>query len=128
MSRERVGRLKKLVFTAFAALGLGLLYAFFVSVTGLGVPCLFRLATGLLCPGCGVSRMCMALLRLDFGAAFEANPAVFCLLPAGAAVAVKICINYVKTGSLDPGKFCNAVLTVMIVALIAFGIVRNLPI
>ena len=39
----------------------GLLYGIFVSYTGLAIPCLFRKVTGLLCPGCGVTGMCVAL-------------------------------------------------------------------
>lgn len=41
---------------------------------GIGIPCLFHRLTGLLCPGCGNSRAALALLRLDFAAAFGYNP------------------------------------------------------
>lgn len=41
---------------------------------GIGIPCLFRSVTGLLCPGCGNSRAALALLRLDIPAAMAYNP------------------------------------------------------
>ena len=105
---------------------LGLLYAAFVGATGFGIPCVFRLITGLQCPGCGVSRMCMALLRLDFRAAWRANPAVTALLPLGAAVAADMSVRYVRTGSSRPDKFCNAAMIFMLAVLLVFGVARNL--
>ena len=39
-----------------------------------GPPCLFHLATGYPCPGCGTTRALRALLRLDVGAAVLLNP------------------------------------------------------
>ena len=41
----------------------GLLYAVFVKWSGIAIPCLFHLVTGLKCPGCGVTQMCVALLH-----------------------------------------------------------------
>lgn len=105
---------------------LGLLYAAFVGATGLAVPCVFRLITGLQCPGCGVSRMCMALLRLDFRSAWGYNPAIMALLPLGAAVAADMSARYVREGSTKPDKFCNAAMIFMIAVLAVFGVARNI--
>ena len=58
----------------------GLLYGIFVSYTGLAIPCLFRKVTGLLCPGCGVTGMCVALLHLNWKGAFFCHPVLFVLL------------------------------------------------
>ncbi len=121
--RKRLRRLLLLL----AALGAGgLLYAAFVSATGLAVPCMFRLITGIECPGCGVSRMCLALLRLDFSAAWEANPAIMALLPLGAAVFADLSVRYVKDGSRRPDRFSNAAMAFMIAVLILFGVWRAL--
>ena len=59
-------RLKKLLMNIFLLGMAGLLYGIFVSYTGLAIPCLFRKVTGLLCPGCGVTGMCVALLQLNW--------------------------------------------------------------
>ena len=39
--------------------------------------CPIRFFTGICCPGCGMSRATMALLRFDFATAFEMHPLVF---------------------------------------------------
>ena len=43
-------------------------------LNGGGFPCVFERNFGILCPGCGASRAALALLRLDFYGAAEANP------------------------------------------------------
>ena len=53
-----------------AVLLCGLLYFAFTSITGLGLPCPFRMLTGWLCPGCGITTMFIELGRLNFEAAF----------------------------------------------------------
>jgi len=50
-----------------------------LDVTGVGCPILFF--TGIPCMGCGMTRACLALLRLDFSVAFSCHPLYF-LLPA----------------------------------------------
>jgi len=120
-------RLKKLLTICTACLGAGCAYAIFVSVTGLAIPCIFHLITGLQCAGCGVSRMCMCLLRLDFAGAWQFNPAVLCLLPLGAAVGFDWAVVYVKTGSRKQRPWAYAATIFMIVVLLLFGIWRNLP-
>ena len=41
--------------------------------------CLFREILGIPCPGCGMTRALVSVLRLDFGAAFAYHPVVFAL-------------------------------------------------
>lgn len=108
-------------------LGAGLAYYLFVRLTGWGIPCIFYLVSGFYCPGCGVSRMCMALLRLDLPAAFRANPLLMILLLPGAFFGLRRWLIYVKTGETDmdlPEKI--AVLVAFVLA-VAFWVLRNLP-
>lgn len=52
--------------TLLAGAGLlcaGLLYGYVLIPLGLRAPCLFRRLTGLRCPGCGVTDLCLALLH-----------------------------------------------------------------
>ena len=41
--------------------------------------CILKLTIGFPCPGCGMTRAMLALLRLDFIKAFEYNPFIFAL-------------------------------------------------
>lgn len=118
-------RFKKLALSAAAVLAIGLCYAVFVGITGLSVPCVFRLITKLKCPGCGMTTVCLSLLRLDFSAAWRANPAIVALSPLGAVVAADMAARYVKTGTRRPDGFCNAAMIFMSAVLLIFGAIRN---
>ena len=102
-------------------------YALFCILTGWGLPCLFHQFTGLYCPGCGVSRMCLSLLRLDFAAAFHNNGAVLVLAPLIAVVVVSVLTRYICTGDARPKRWEAAVLYAAIALLLLFGLLRNLP-
>ena len=71
---------KKILIIYGAIFGVGVLYAFLILHTPFRIPCLFREVTGLQCPGCGTSRMALALMRFDIPAAFAYNPVAFSAL------------------------------------------------
>lgn len=79
-----------------AGLSLALVSGYLLLCTmGFSLPCPVYALTGLYCPGCGVTRMLLALLRLDFAAAGAAaggsGPPLFALRGGGAcAVAQKV--------------------------------------
>ena len=49
----------------------GLLYGYVLIPLGLQVPCLFRQVTGLRCPGCGITGLCLELLHGRFVPAYN---------------------------------------------------------
>lgn len=121
-------RLRTLCIKTGGLLGAGLFYAFICILAGHPlIPCLFHTVTGLYCPGCGVSRMCLSLLRLDFSSAFQANAALFLLLPPGVFMAAWMAVGYVRTGSTRLTRVQTCILYVMIGVLLVFGVMRNLP-
>lgn len=126
MTSEAKHRLKRLLLLAGLILGIGLAYAVFVRLSGLSIPCPFHAVTGLLCPGCGVTRMCLALLRLDFAAAWEANPVLLLLLPVLAALLLRQAVRYVKTGRSTLSRGESALVWGMAAVLLLWGIARNL--
>ncbi|MDE6940101.1 MAG: DUF2752 domain-containing protein, partial [Lachnospiraceae bacterium] len=81
--------------------------------------------TGLKCPGCGVTHMCLALMRLDFAAAFMANPALFLSAPLLMIIFIPYLAGYIRTGSRQMRSWQNAVLWICITFLVLYGIVRN---
>lgn len=119
-------RLKKLLMNIFLLGMAGLLYGIFVSYTGLAIPCLFRKVTGLLCPGCGVTGMCVALLHLNWKGAFFCHPVLFVLLLPLTAVFICGAAGYVQNGRFRFARWQNLILYVSVAALVIFGVVRNL--
>lgn len=80
---------KKILIIYGAIFGVGVLYAFLILHTPFRIPCLFREVTGLQCPGCGTSRMALALMRFDIPAAFAYNPVAFFASPHGSSSALQ---------------------------------------
>lgn len=101
-------------------------YALVCSWLGFGIPCPFYMLTGLQCPGCGVSRMCLHLLHLDFIGAWQANPAILLLLPLGGWLALRIAIRYVRNGTRRLTRAENGAVWLMCAVLVCFGVIRNL--
>ena len=61
---------KKILLIYAVLIVIGITYTVLIYMTGFGIPCMFNRFTGYLCPGCGTSRMALAMLRLDFSSAF----------------------------------------------------------
>lgn len=121
--KERAMHCLKIAGVLLAA---GLAYGIFVMATGWAVPCIFRKVTGLLCPGCGISRMCLALMRLDFRAAFHYHPLVMLLAPFWLFAFLSWLIPYIREGKREQTRVQSWILGVSIVLLVLFGIIRNI--
>lgn len=122
--KGRAGSLGKKTALVLAA---GLAYYALVRLTDWGIPCLFYLASGKYCPGCGVSRMCVALLRLDFEAAFRANMLIMLLLLPGLFFGLRRAVIFVKTGETDMDLSEKIAVFAAFLLTVAFWILRNLP-
>ena len=118
-------RLKKLLMNIFLLGMAGLLYGIFVSYTGLAIPCLFRKVTGLLCPGCGVTGMCVALLHLDWRGAFSCHPVLFVLLLPLTAVFICSAAGYVQNGRFWYPRSKKLIIYVSVAARVIFAEVPN---
>lgn len=125
MKTEEKKRLYKILLNAAVILGIGIGYVLFVNLTGLGIPCVFNLVTGLKCPGCGISRMFLALFRLDFIAAAKYNLLVFILLPFFIVLLFYKSWQYVKNGKTEMGIAEKVFYSVAFVLCIIFFVLRN---
>ena len=68
---------KELLSAAASILAVALLYLFFHLV---GIGCPIHFLTGVSCPGCGMTRAVISVLRLHFAEAYHYHPLVY-LLP-----------------------------------------------
>ena len=96
----------------------GLLYGFVLIPLGVRIPCLFYRFTGLRCPGCGVTDLCLALLHGHFAPGYNwglvlASPALVWLL-----------VRLWKNGAC--GKEEKTVSAALLAFLLIWGVVRNL--
>ena len=123
---KQKNRLCKLLTEVALAISVGLLYYAVVELFDIGLPCPFRYVTGLCCPGCGTSRMAVALLHLDFKAAFSAQPVLFCFFLPLAVCFVKMGVDYVKTGSKELELWQNIIVYSAIFSLILYCIYVNI--
>lgn len=102
----------------------GLAYYAFASVFG-GIPCPFRLVTGLKCPGCGITTMILALGRGDVGAALAANPFLLVTLPVPVGLFLRQA--WLRAAGRRFGRAENALCLIYALLLVGWGVVRNLP-
>ncbi len=99
-------------------------YLLLRQLTGFSVPCAFHAATGLKCPGCGVTRMLTALMHLDIKSAYEANPF---LLVTSPFIAFELIYEIFVTNKKTLFNAINTVaLVIFTIALLTFGVFRNL--
>lgn len=103
---------------------IGLAYYLWVIVTGVAMPCLYYKTTGLLCPGCGISRMFMSILKFDFVSAFSYNPVCFCLFFLWNVIAVLCYID--KPKFIKTKLFLYTALCFSVILLLIFCIIRNI--
>lgn len=116
------------VLRTFAVLAVaGVLYGLITGWLGFGIPCPVHYFTGFKCPGCGVSRMFISLMKLDFKSAFEANRLLLVTLPVIASLLFVYFFRYIKTGSRKIFKAENIIYIVLIISFLIFGVVRNFP-
>lgn len=106
-------------------LSIGFAYLLWVLFTDIKIPCIFNLVFHLECPGCGITRMIVAIARLDFLAAFYFNPFIFVSFPLILLLIVYPEIRYVKYGSYSLGRLKPLVWIELAAALI-FGVLRNI--
>ena len=116
---KRIKKIKSEVFFIFLLLTLYILSEIFDFSL---LRCVFHEITGLHCPGCGVTRMIGSILCLDFYQAFRYNMLLVILLPF--AVIYWIYLFVLKGQKRIP----NLVWYLLLVIVIIFGILRNIPV
>lgn len=104
-----------------------LAYVCIIRILGRGLYCPIWCLTGLYCPGCGVSRMCLRLLRLDLAGAFRANPLLFAALPLLVGLLGLKLWRYVRAGRRDTPRWEERTWLALAGVFLLYGALRNLP-
>ncbi|MBQ8724634.1 MAG: DUF2752 domain-containing protein [Oscillospiraceae bacterium] len=115
---------KKKLWTLLIVLCIGVIYYIITQLTSFRLPCPFFTLTGLLCPGCGITRMILSLAKLDLRAAFSYNPAIMCLLPVW-CTAFLVHLIWKPRCLSQNGLLFKIIAYGSIAVLVVFGVLRN---
>ena len=120
--KERIFKTVIMLAAFFAA---GIVY--YLIPDGIRIKCPVFEITGFYCPGCGVTRMCLNLIDLKFYEAFRSNCGVFVCMPFLAVFFGIRWYGWIKTGKPSYSTPMKIMVWTMIVILLIFGIMRNIP-
>lgn len=126
ITKPQAKRFANVLVKLLAIAAAGIIYTNIIRSTGFWLPCIFRTVTGLKCPGCGISHMCIALLAMDFTGAWLANPVLLAVSPAITYIVMKQIIAWIVFGEQKMSKIDTIIVNALAVVLILWGIVRNM--
>lgn len=123
---EIKNRARKVTIILLTLISICLILAVILIKTDAYLPCIFREITGYMCPGCGATRMCLAIIELDFKSAFNSNPILFITSPIILFLIYKSIQNYIAYGNMMLESKYEKIATFLVIIFILFGIVRNI--
>ena len=91
--------------------------------TGVFLECAIYELTGYYCPGCGITRLFLSLLKLDFYQAFRYNPLIFVSLPIIVILIIYIIYCYKANKEIKPMR--KSIIFSLITLVILYTILRN---
>ena len=117
-------RIIKVIKKVLLLLFLGIIYEILLNVFHIGFICIFHEITGLLCPGCGLTRCINSMLKGDFIQALHYNALMFFLIPISLIYSIYISYNYIKGNKYY--KVGNKLSIVLLIIVLLFTILRNI--
>ena len=106
---------------------IGFIYYIIIMCTPFSLKCPIRKFIGFYCPCCGITRMALKLIQLDFYGAFRENMCLFSMAPFFIIFAIRKAIIYIKYGEKKLTKYENVFIYASAIILFIFGILRNIP-
>lgn len=104
-----------------------ILFYFNPAQNGFYPRCILKATTGLDCPGCGALRASHQLLHGNIGAAFSLNPLLILLAPVAGLLLLNQAVGRMRGRPLFHIKLPGYLIWILLVVVIAFTILRNLP-
>ena len=121
----------RIIFVSSSAVALLLLlniYIYLYKTYHLAIPCIFHKITNLYCPGCGATRVVIALFSLDFKTALRQNAVLTFLLPILALYYLDKIVSWTfNKPTIIAHKIPKIFWYIMVVILIIFCVLRNIP-
>ncbi len=114
---------RKALTVYFWILIIGIAYAALIFFTEVQPRCTILELTGLECGACGVTRMLISMVKLDFAAAFSYNPVLFVLFWVWNIIGVLCIIDRVEL--VKNKRFLYTAMWISAAAILVFGVVRN---
>lgn len=116
--------MKKTVLKIYGSILLvGMAYYIWILITDIKIPCFYYLLSGFQCAGCGLTRMCLSLIRLDFRTAISYNAGMFLAINIWNVIALMILIG--RPVFVQKKSFLYSAFWITIICLVIWGIVRN---
>ena len=107
--------------------GAAYLYLFEPGKTGFFPVCLFRLVTGLQCPGCGSTRAAHQILHGHFITAFELNPLFLLAIPFLLFALLRYSVAVMRGGVPRQNVLPAVYIYGLFFVVVSFWIFRNTP-
>lgn len=121
-------KIYKVLIITLVIILLSYIYYHYLFKNGIVIPCIFHKITNLYCPGCGVTRMILSLIKLDFYQAFRYNSLITIFVPFILFLLIDFIIKWI-TGNKNYFyiKIPNKIWIVLLIITISFGVIRNIP-
>lgn len=120
-------RIRKLILSLLIIIIMLIFFLYLNKNYGFYIPCLFHKLTNLYCPGCGITRSIVSLLKGNISEAFKYNQLVFILLPFLTVYFIyKIYLYLTNSQDKIIKKIPNITWIILLIITILFGILRNI--
>ncbi len=104
----------------------GLIYLWFFTTFGVGIPCIFNRITGLLCPGCGMTHAIAELCKGDIRGALGYNALVVDVFPVLCLYLLYRAVRYINGRGEGFYIWEYALLIILFIITVGYGLLRNL--
>ena len=120
INKEKINKSKKIFVITFLSF---IIYLYLNKRFSFYIPCIFHKITHFYCPGCGITRMILSILKLDLYQAFRYNPLLFIMMPFIITYEIIYYINWIQDKKITISK---KIWYILLIITIIYTILRNI--